>query len=82
MADEGEGEEQPVAEQPTGPPPNMLHVKIEAARGLPTESATVVKFRYSLLAGEEAEEAAVAAAAMINASSSGVKSDSSNGLSE
>jgi len=63
MADDGEGEEQPVAEQPTGPPPNMLHVKIEAARGLPAESATVVKFRYSLLAGEEAEEAAVAAAA-------------------
>jgi hypothetical protein len=68
MADEGEapaeGEEQPVeAQEPAGPPPNMLHVTIRAARGLPEESATVVKFRYSLLAGEEAEEAAVAAAA-------------------
>lgn len=62
MAD-AESEEQTVAGQSTGPPPNMLHVKIEAARGLPEDSATVVKFRFSLLAGEEAEEAAVAAAA-------------------
>ena len=49
-------------EVPAGPPPNMMHVTIEAARGLPEECATVVSYKYSMLT-EEQEEAAMAAAA-------------------
>jgi hypothetical protein len=65
MADDeplAEGEEAPVEQAPSGPPANIFHVTIESARGLPEESATVVEFKYSMLT-EEAEEAAVAAAA-------------------
>jgi hypothetical protein len=58
-----EGEGQPAGEkEQAGPTPNMLHVTIESARGMPEESATVVNFKYSMLT-EEGAEAAVAAAA-------------------
>ena len=47
---------------PARPPPNMMHVTVGSARGLPEECATVVSYKYSMLT-EEQEEAAVAAAA-------------------
>ena len=67
MADDGgeppaESEEQSEEQAPAGPPPNMFHITIESARGLPEETSTMVKFRYSMLATEEDEAAAVAAA--------------------